>query len=125
MRIEVTGRDRSIVFDCPGDREILLAGLGAGFGLPYECGNGSCANCKATLIEGDVDPGWVDAPASRLLKTDGNEILMCQARPLTACSLSVRAKLPIELARPQSNDAYFHQHSNSQEHQLQRDHLVI
>ncbi|MEQ8247354.1 MAG: 2Fe-2S iron-sulfur cluster binding domain-containing protein [Alphaproteobacteria bacterium] len=94
MRIEVTGRDRSIVFDCPGDREILLAGLGAGFGLPYECGNGSCANCKATLIEGDVDPGWVDAPASRLLKTDGNEILMCQARPLTACSLSVRAKLP-------------------------------
>ncbi len=93
MRIEVAGRDRSVVFECHGDQEILLAGLGAGFGLPYECGNGTCASCKATLIDGEVDPGWADAPARRLLKEDGNEVLMCQARPLTACSLSVRAKL--------------------------------
>jgi len=94
MRIKLTGRDRAVSFDCADDREILFAGLAAGFGLPYECGTGTCATCKASVVEGDVDPGWIDAPGRRLLKEANNEILMCQARPRGDCRLTVRARLP-------------------------------
>ncbi|NQV79904.1 MAG: 2Fe-2S iron-sulfur cluster binding domain-containing protein [Alphaproteobacteria bacterium] len=94
MRIELTGRDRAVSFDCADDQEILFAGLAAGFSLPYECGTGTCATCKASVAEGDVDPGWADAPGRRLLKEGNNEILMCQARPRSDCRLTVRARLP-------------------------------
>lgn len=93
MHIEITGRDRSASFDCPDDQEILFAGLAAGLGLPYECGTGTCASCKATLEAGTVDPGWTEAPARRHVSDEKNEILMCQARPQEDCRITIRGKL--------------------------------
>lgn len=92
MDIEITGRDRSARFDCPDDQQILFAGLAAGLGLPYECGTGTCASCKATLESGSVDPGWAEAPARRQVSDEKNEILMCQARPLEDCRVTIRGK---------------------------------
>lgn len=37
----------------PG-RSILDSGLGAGIALPYRCANGSCGECRAKLITGDI-----------------------------------------------------------------------
>jgi len=93
MKIEITGRDRSAKFDCPDDQEILFAGLAAGLGLPYECGTGTCASCKATLESGSVDPGWTEAPARRHVSDEKKEILMCQARPREDCRVAIRGKL--------------------------------
>ncbi len=93
MKIELAARDGEVAFDCDADREILLAGLAAGHGVPYECGTGTCATCKATLEAGEVDEGWEAAPARRLLKKEPREILMCQARPLSDCRLSIRGRL--------------------------------
>ena len=94
MRIDITGRDGAASFDCHGDQEILFGGLAAGFGLPYECGTGTCASCKATLEKGTVDRGWPDAPARRFLSLEKNEILMCQARPREDCQVTIRGKIP-------------------------------
>ena len=93
MRIALTARDGEVTFDCDADREILLAGLAAGHGVPYECGTGTCGTCKAALDEGEVDPGWADAPAREMLRAGRNEILMCQARPRSDCRLSIRGRL--------------------------------
>lgn len=41
-------------FDCIAERSILDAGLSAGFALPYRCANGSCGDCRATVLSGDV-----------------------------------------------------------------------
>jgi toluene monooxygenase electron transfer component len=94
MRIEITGRDGTVDFDCRDDQEILFGGLAAGIGLPYECGTGTCASCKATLESGTVDHGWLEAPARRLLSQEKNEILMCQARPREDCQVTIRGKMP-------------------------------
>ncbi len=93
MRIELAARDGEVAFDCDEDNEILLAGLAAGLGLPYECATGTCATCKASLENGDVNDGWADAPARRMLKTEPREILMCQARPKSDCRLAIRGRL--------------------------------
>ena len=51
MKISVQGSDTA--FEC-GDDYILRAALGEGLGFPYECGSGSCGNCRFELIEGDI-----------------------------------------------------------------------
>lgn len=93
MKIELTARDGAVAFDCDDDRQLLLAGLAAGHGLPYECGTGTCATCKATLESGSVEEGWMAAPARANLKTEPHEILMCQARPTSDCRLTIRGRL--------------------------------
>jgi len=93
MKIDVVARDGAVAFDCAEDDRLLLAGLAAGHGLPYECGTGTCATCKATLDSGTVDDGWADAPARRMLKEEPREILMCQAQPRSDCKLSIRGRL--------------------------------
>ncbi|MSO65486.1 MAG: 2Fe-2S iron-sulfur cluster binding domain-containing protein [Alphaproteobacteria bacterium] len=93
MRMELSHRDGAIEFDCAAGEKILLAGLGAGHVLPYECGTGSCGTCKATLSEGSVAPGWLGAPGRKHIKADAGEILMCQAEPATDCRLAVRARV--------------------------------
>jgi toluene monooxygenase electron transfer component len=93
VRIDITGRDGAANFDSADDQEILFGGLAAGVGLPYECATGTCASCKATLEAGTVDPGWLGAPARRLLSEEKNEILMCQARPREDCKITIRGKM--------------------------------
>lgn len=62
----------------PSER-ILLAGLRQGVNLPYECGTGTCGECRAELLSGSVESLWSDAPAASKIKP--NQILMCQSIP--------------------------------------------
>lgn len=41
-------------FPCLPGQSILDSGLKAGLSLPYRCSNGSCGECRARLLEGDI-----------------------------------------------------------------------
>ena len=63
-----------------GER-ILAAARRAGVWLPFECGWGSCGTCKATLVEGEVDTLFSDAPAIKPRDARRRRILVCQSTP--------------------------------------------
>jgi toluene monooxygenase electron transfer component len=73
----------------PGQR-LLQAGLAAGLGLPYECATGSCGNCKATIVNGDVRVLWPEAPGKKVLR-NANEVLLCQAVAKSSLELTLRS----------------------------------
>lgn len=41
-------------FDCLPETGILASGLGSGIALPYSCANGSCGECRAKVVSGQV-----------------------------------------------------------------------
>lgn len=92
MRVQLTARDSSHAFDCADGEAILHAGLRHGVALPYECASGTCGTCKASLVAGDVDAGWSEAPGRSFLKAEG-DILMCQAQARTDCQLAIRGRV--------------------------------
>jgi len=62
---------------------LLDAGLRAAVPLPYECRSGGCGLCKATVLNGDVDPGIYQKKAlSDTERAQGRVLLCC------ACALS-------------------------------------
>ena len=93
MEIKILGRDRAVCFEVgPGER-ILHAGLRQGFALPYECASGTCGTCRATLVRGEVDDLWPDAPGRKHVKADAGELLMCQHSARSDCTLQLPGKL--------------------------------
>ncbi len=93
MKVDVQGKDENRNFEIESGENLLFAGLRNGVGLPYECATGTCGTCKARVNEGEVDPGWPEAPGRSYLKAKENELLLCQATTATGCSLHVPAKL--------------------------------
>ena len=85
----IAGKSGVAEFACDPREEILRAGLAAGYDLPYECASGTCGSCKATLVSGETDYLWSDAPGRKYCKTERNEILMCQSHALTDCALTI------------------------------------
>ena len=70
-------------FPVPDGQRILTAGRRAGVWLPFECGWGSCATCKVTLVDGDVEHLIADAPARTERDARRRRILACQSTPLS------------------------------------------
>lgn len=64
----------------PGER-ILTAARRQGVWLPYECGWGSCSTCKVTLVEGEVELLFPEAPAAR--QGSRRRTIICQATALS------------------------------------------
>ena len=58
---------------------ILDAGLREGLALPYECRNGGCGQCKATLAYGEVDYGAYQADALPPAERAAGKVLTCCA----------------------------------------------
>ena len=54
MSAHVTVRPSGREFLVEGHATLLQAGLGAGLGLNYGCGNGNCGLCKARVVSGEV-----------------------------------------------------------------------
>lgn len=65
----------------PGE-SVLNAARRAGHWLPYECGWGSCARCKATLVAGDVECLFPEAPAIDPRDGRRRRVLLCQSAPV-------------------------------------------
>ncbi len=93
VRIRVTGKGESCEFDCAPQERILHAGLRSGIELPYECASGTCGTCKATLVEGETDYAWPEAPGRKYVKADKGEVLMCQCFPRSDCTLTIAKKI--------------------------------
>lgn len=62
---------------------LLDAARRAGVWIPFECGWGSCSTCKVTLLEGEVECLFPQAPAIRPQDARRRRILACQAVPRT------------------------------------------
>ncbi len=58
---------------------ILDAGLREGLALPFECRNGGCGQCKATLAYGEVDYGAYQSDALPDAERDAGKLLTCCA----------------------------------------------
>ena len=69
-------------FEVPPDKTILLAGLEAGFHMPYSCRVGTCRTCRGTIKSGRVDYGDVHPTYLPDIDKAKGYVLCCQARPL-------------------------------------------
>jgi len=88
--IEVRSAGESRSFACaPGER-ILDAGLRAGLNLSYGCATGTCGDCRATVVQGEVESLWADAPGARALRQPG-EVLLCQTSARGSCLIEAKA----------------------------------
>lgn len=99
MRIRVVsqGSDPRIFHVGDGER-LLYAGLAQGVLLPYECGTGTCGQCRAVLEEGTVADLWPEAPGHKFKRRDRNEILMCQTHACSDCVLHLPSATVASLA---------------------------
>lgn len=82
----------------PGE-DILGAGRRQGVWLPFECGWGSCSTCKVTLLEGEVELLFPEAPALDERDRRRRRIIVCQSTPrsdLVIRPLSVSSEAPEE-----------------------------
>jgi CDP-4-dehydro-6-deoxyglucose reductase len=67
-------------FAC-GDEYILDAALAQGLRLPHNCRGGACGTCKADILEGAVDHGWVMSFAISDEEKAAGRCLICVSKP--------------------------------------------
>lgn len=94
--LEIRFQDSEQSFTCePGDG-MLRAALRSGIGLPYECASGGCGACRVQIVDGVVEDNWPNAPGLPQRQRERGFRLACQTRPLTHCTIRVRAPLRSE-----------------------------
>jgi CDP-4-dehydro-6-deoxyglucose reductase, E3 len=79
----VTVENTGETYTCPADTPLLDAALAAGIHMPHNCRGGACGTCKAKLLEGSVDHGWVMSFAITDEEKEEGYCLCCQAKPLS------------------------------------------
>lgn len=90
MRVEVRTKLGLDSFASAASERLLYAGLRAGFDLPHECATGTCGNCRGTLLSGNVECTWAEAPARRFLRPGTGDLLLCQSVARSDCCIGVR-----------------------------------
>jgi CDP-4-dehydro-6-deoxyglucose reductase, E3 len=74
---------------------LLDAGLREGIALPFECRNGGCGECKATLASGTVNYGAYQSDALSEAERAAGTVLTCSCTPTSDIELEyVPAKAP-------------------------------
>lgn len=76
-RVAISGTD--INFEIVEGERILGAALRAKVWIPFECGWGSCSTCKMTLVEGECETLFAEAPAISPRDARRSRILACQS----------------------------------------------
>jgi CDP-4-dehydro-6-deoxyglucose reductase len=100
MGYNVTLKPSGHNFEVKEGKNILQAGLDAGFMMPYSCRTGVCRTCRGTIREGEVDYGSVHPtylPDSDKAK---GYALLCQAQPRSDLVIEVRELEGMEGIRP-------------------------
>lgn len=90
FEIKVQGPGACQSFMCAQGERLLHAGLRTGIDLPYGCGTGTCGDCRARVLSGEVESLWPAAPGARALR-DSDEILLCQSSPKANCVIGTKA----------------------------------
>lgn len=92
MTYPIVLQPKGLAFNCEPGQTVYDAALQAGIGLPAACRNGVCHICRARVIHGLCQDG-------ELVGGDGSELLLCKARPLSACEFFIKeAYAPGELS---------------------------
>jgi NAD(P)H-flavin reductase/quinol-cytochrome oxidoreductase complex cytochrome b subunit len=78
--------DNRIVPIRDGER-LLEAALREGVVMPFDCRNGGCGKCKATLLQGSVDYGVYQEEFLTAEERAGGAVLTCCATPLSDIEL--------------------------------------
>lgn len=94
MTITLQTKSGMFAIEVAAGEPVLHAGLRSGLDLPYECATGTCGTCRARVMTGDVDTGWLEAPGASRLKREKGDILMCQAVACGDCLLRVPSETP-------------------------------
>ena len=89
--VENTGES----YVCPADVILLDAALAAGLHMPHNCRGGACGTCKAQILDGEVDHGWVMSFAISDEEKAQGFCLACQSKPLSP-SLRLKMVNPME-----------------------------
>jgi toluene monooxygenase electron transfer component len=93
MKITIESNSGAFDFECAPTERILHAGLAHGLALPYECATGTCGTCRGRVVSGSAHVEWSEAPGFAKLRREKGDVLMCQARPTSDCTLRVPAKI--------------------------------
>lgn len=75
VTVEPTGEQ----IEVEDGQTILQAALRQGVWLPFACGHGTCATCKITVLDGDVDVGAASPFALMDSERDDGKVLACCA----------------------------------------------
>jgi phenol/toluene 2-monooxygenase (NADH) P5/A5 len=77
ITVEPLGRE----IECREDQTILDACLRNGVWLPHSCTHGTCATCKAEVLDGEVDHGAASSFALMDYEREEGKLLPCVACP--------------------------------------------
>jgi phenol hydroxylase P5 protein len=90
ITVEPLGRE----IECRDDQTILDACLRNGVWLPHSCTHGTCATCKAEVLDGDVDHGESSSFALMDFERDEGKVLPCCARPRS--DVTIEAEIDVD-----------------------------
>jgi len=99
---DVTVENTGESYSCPADTVLLDAALAAGIHMPHNCRGGACGTCKAKLVEGSVDHGWVMSFAITDEEKDQGYCLCCQSKPR---SPTIRLQMVNDMQPRQAGEA--------------------
>lgn len=106
-RCTVTIDNSGHTFTC-GNEFVLDAAIAQGIALPYNCRGGACGTCKAEILEGAVEHGWVMGFAITDEEIAAGRCLACSSRPTTQrLVLRMLRQAPAESAAPVSTPAEY------------------
>jgi toluene monooxygenase electron transfer component len=87
--VEARSKVGSASFHAEPHEPLLYAALRAGVAVPYECATGTCGTCKARRLAGVTVGDWGEAPGKAFLRSDRDEVLLCQTRALSEASFEI------------------------------------
>jgi len=67
-------------FQCRSDQTVLDGALSNGFNFPYGCQNGFCGQCKAVILNGEIDYDEGNPEAISDDDIEANMALLCQCK---------------------------------------------
>ncbi|NYZ15825.1 2Fe-2S iron-sulfur cluster binding domain-containing protein [Azospirillum sp. RWY-5-1] len=77
----ITIANTGIQFSCARHETILDAALRQGVTLPHNCRGGACGRCKADVVAGQVEHGWVMSFAITDEEKEAGQCLVCVSKP--------------------------------------------
>ncbi len=111
-RVVLEGRQGTHEMVVPAGERLLYCGLRHGFSLGHDCSSGVCGTCKAVLVSGEVSSLWPEAPGNQYVKSERNEILMCQSVAKSDLHIKVRPALspPASVSVPSNLEGVIKNH---------------
>lgn len=94
---KVIVENNDATFECEKSELVLDEAIKHGIRLPHNCRGGACGTCKAQVVEGSVDHGWVMGFTITEEEKAEGKCLICQSRP-TSDVLKIRMLNPMPSA---------------------------